>query len=119
VGERVQTGHIRIPRLHATRIIPFNIKRKKKHKQKKKINRKRVPREAVEIRSQSVVEKDDGFIEEDCLVDWSSLAIYDTYPNDEVNSIYRVLDKSTKIEVFDLEVDFLGVYAIFLLIRAI
>jgi hypothetical protein len=33
------------------------------------------------------VEKDARFIEEDCLVDWSSPAIYDTYPNDEVSSI--------------------------------
>jgi hypothetical protein len=94
--------------LHATRRIPFNSKRKKKTK----INKKRVPREAVEIRSQSIVEKDDGFVEEDCLVDWSSPTIYDIYPNDEVSSIYQVHDKSTKIEVFDLEVDFLGVYAI-------
>jgi hypothetical protein len=45
------------------------------------INKKKVPREAVEIRSQSVVEKEDRFIEEDCLVDWASPPIYDTYPN--------------------------------------
>jgi hypothetical protein len=34
-----------------------------------KINKKKVPREATEIRSQLVVEEEDGFIEEDCLVD--------------------------------------------------
>jgi hypothetical protein len=33
-----------------------------------KINKKKVPREAAEIRSQSVVEKEDRFIEEDCLL---------------------------------------------------
>jgi hypothetical protein len=34
-----------------------------------KINKKNVPREAAEIRSQSVVEEENRFIEEDCLVD--------------------------------------------------
>jgi hypothetical protein len=57
-----------------------------------------VPREAAEIRSQSVVEKEDRFIEEDCLVDWASQPIYDTYPDEDVSSIHQV--------------DFLGVDAI-------
>jgi hypothetical protein len=55
-----------------------------------KINKKKVPREAAEIRSQSVVEKGDRFIEEDCLVNWASPPIYDTYPDEEVSSIYQV-----------------------------
>jgi hypothetical protein len=63
-----------------------------------KINKKKVPREAVEIRSQSVVEEEDRFIEEDCLVDWASPPIYDTYPDEEMSSIHQV--------------DFLGVDAI-------
>jgi hypothetical protein len=63
-----------------------------------KINKKKVPREATEIRSQSVVEKEDRFIEEDCLVNWASPPIYDTYPDEEVSSIHQV--------------DFLGVDAI-------
>ena len=71
-----------------------------------------VPREVAEIRSQSVVEDDDEFIEEDCSVDWASPPIYDTYPNEVVSSIHHVLDESSKREVFDLEVDFLGVDAI-------
>jgi hypothetical protein len=49
-----------------------------------------VPREAAEIRSQSVVEKGDRFIEEDCLVNWASPPIYDTYPDEEVSSIHQV-----------------------------
>jgi hypothetical protein len=57
-----------------------------------------VPREAAEIRSQSVVEKEDRFIEEDCLVNWASPPIYDTYPDEEVSSIHQV--------------DFLGIDAI-------
>jgi hypothetical protein len=44
------------------------------------------------------VEKEDIFIEEDCLVDWASPPIYDTYPDEEVSSIHQV--------------DFLGVDAI-------
>jgi hypothetical protein len=44
----------------------------------------------AEIRSQSVVEKEDKFIEEDCLVDWASPPINDTYPNKEVNFIRQV-----------------------------
>jgi hypothetical protein len=72
-----------------------------------------VPREATEIRRQLVVEKEDEFIEEDCLVDWASPPIYDTYPDEVVSSIHQVLDESPKREVFDLEVDFLGVNAIF------
>jgi hypothetical protein len=63
-----------------------------------KINKKKVPREAAEIRSQSVMEKEDRFIEEDCLVNWASPPIYDTYPDEEVSSIRQV--------------DFLGVDAI-------
>jgi hypothetical protein len=55
-----------------------------------KANKKKVPREAVEIRSQSVVEKEDRFIEEDCLVDWASSPIYDTYPDEEVSFIHQV-----------------------------
>jgi hypothetical protein len=55
-----------------------------------KIKKKKVPREAAEIRSQSVVEKEDRFIEEDFLVDWASPPIYDTYPDKEVNFIHQV-----------------------------
>jgi hypothetical protein len=58
------------------------------------------------------VEEEDSFIEEDCSIDWASPPIYDIYPNDEVSCIHQVLDKSPKIEVVDLEVDFLGVDAI-------
>ena len=54
-----------------------------------KINKK-VLREAAEIRSQSVEEEEDGFIEEDCSIDWASPPIYDTYPDKEVSSIYQV-----------------------------
>jgi hypothetical protein len=63
-----------------------------------KINKKKVPREAAEIKSQSVVEEEDRFIEEDCSVDWASPPIYDTYPDENVSSINQV--------------DFLGVDAI-------
>jgi hypothetical protein len=45
-----------------------------------------------------VEEDEDGFIEEDCSVDWASPPIYDTYPNKELSSICQV--------------DFLGVDAI-------
>jgi hypothetical protein len=55
-----------------------------------KINKKKVLREAVEIMSQSVEEEEDGFIEEDCSIDWATPPIYDTYPNEEVNSIHQV-----------------------------
>jgi hypothetical protein len=58
-----------------------------------------VLREVVEIRSQSVEEEEDGFIEEDCSIDWASPPIYNTYPNEEVRSVHQV--------------DFLGVNAIF------
>jgi hypothetical protein len=34
-----------------------------------KIDKKKVPKEAVEIRSQLVEEEEDGFIEEDCSID--------------------------------------------------
>jgi hypothetical protein len=52
----------------------------------------------AEIRSQSVVKKEDRFIEEDCLVDWAFPPIYDTSPEKEVNFIHQI--------------DFLGVNAI-------
>jgi hypothetical protein len=39
------------------------------------------PREMAKIRSLSDVEEEDGFIEEDCSVDWASPPIYDTYPD--------------------------------------
>jgi hypothetical protein len=55
-----------------------------------KIDKKKMLREVVEIRSQSVEEKEDGFIEEDCLIDWGSPPIYDTYPDEEVSSIHQV-----------------------------
>jgi hypothetical protein len=64
-----------------------------------KIDKKKVLREAVEIRSQSVEEEEDGFIEEDCSIDWASPPIYNTYPDEEVRSVHQV--------------DFLGVDAIF------
>ena len=64
-----------------------------------KIDKKKVPREVAEIRSQSVVEEKDEFIKEDCSVDWASSPIYDTYPNEGVSFIHQV--------------DFLGVDAIF------
>jgi hypothetical protein len=44
----------------------------------------------VEIRSQSVEQEEDGFIEEDCSIDWVSPPIYDTYPDEEVSSIHQV-----------------------------
>jgi hypothetical protein len=50
-----------------------------------------VPKEAAKIRSQFVVKEEDGFIEEDCSVDWASPSIYDTYPDEEVSYINRVL----------------------------
>jgi hypothetical protein len=49
-----------------------------------------VPREAAEIKSQSIVEEEDRFIEEDCSVDWASPPIYDTYPDEDVSSIHQV-----------------------------
>jgi hypothetical protein len=49
-----------------------------------------VPRKAAEIRSQSIEEEGDGFIEEDCLVDWASPPIYDTYFDEEESSIHQV-----------------------------
>jgi hypothetical protein len=82
----------------------------------KKINKKKVPREAAEIRSQSVVEKGDRFIEEDCLVNWASPPIYDTYPDEEVSSIHPsppIYDTYPDEEVSSIhQVDFLGVDAI-------
>jgi hypothetical protein len=32
----------------------------------------------------------DGFIEEDCSVNWASPPIYNTYPNEEVSHIHQV-----------------------------
>jgi hypothetical protein len=43
----------------------------------------------AEIKSQSVVEEEDRFIEEDCSVDWASPPIYDTYPDEDVSSIHQ------------------------------
>jgi hypothetical protein len=63
-----------------------------------KIDKKKVPKEAAKIKSQSVVEKKNGFIEEDCSVDWASPPIYDTYLDEEMSFIHQV--------------DFLGVDAI-------
>jgi hypothetical protein len=53
---------------------------------------KKVPREAAEITSQSVVEEEDGFIAEYCLVDWTSPPIYDIYP-DEEKSLEKVISQ--------------------------
>ena len=58
------------------------------------------------------MEEEDGFVEEDCLVDWASPPIYDAYPDKKVSSIHQVLVDCPKREVFDLEVDFLGVDAV-------
>jgi hypothetical protein len=55
-----------------------------------KIDKRKVLREAEDIRSQSVEEEEDGFIEEDCSIDWASPPIYDTYPDEEVSSIHQV-----------------------------
>ena len=49
-----------------------------------------MPREAAKIRSQSVEEEEDEFIEEDCSIDWASPPIYDTYPDEEVSSMHQV-----------------------------
>jgi hypothetical protein len=49
-----------------------------------------VPREAAEIRNQSVVEEENRFTEKDCSVDWASPPIYDTYPDEEVSSMHQV-----------------------------
>jgi hypothetical protein len=63
-----------------------------------KSTKKNVLKEAAEIRSQLVEEEGYGFIKEDCLEDWASPPIYDTYPDEDVSSIHQV--------------DFLGVDAI-------
>jgi hypothetical protein len=55
-----------------------------------KFNKKKVTKEAAEIRSQSVEAEGDGFIEEDCSVDWASPTIYDTYPDKEMSYIHQV-----------------------------
>jgi hypothetical protein len=44
----------------------------------------------VETRSQSIKEEEDGLVEENCSIDWVSLPIYDTYPDEEVSSIHQV-----------------------------
>jgi hypothetical protein len=49
-----------------------------------------VPREAAEIRNQSVVEEEDRFTKKDCSVDWASPPIYDIYPDEEVSSMHQV-----------------------------
>jgi hypothetical protein len=117
VGEWVQTRYTGIPRLLATQRVLGNTKNKNNKIPQKEVSRKMakmVPREAAEIRSQSVMEEDDEFIEDDCSVDWASQPIYDTYLDEVVSSIHQVLNESPKREVFDLEVDFLGVDAILL-----
>jgi hypothetical protein len=71
----------------------------KKKKSQKEVSRKMVEmatRETAKIRSQLVVEEEDGFIEEDCSVDWVSPAIYDTYLDEEVSSMHQVLVESPK-----------------------
>jgi hypothetical protein len=55
-----------------------------------KFDKKKVPKEAAEIRSQSVEAEGDEFIEEDCLVNWVCPPIYDTYPDEEVSYIHQV-----------------------------
>jgi hypothetical protein len=55
-----------------------------------KFDKKKVTKEAAEIRSQSVEAEGDGFIEEDCSVDWASPTIYDTYPDKEMSYIHQV-----------------------------
>ena len=54
------------------------------------------PRETAKIKGQSVVEVEDGLVEEGCLVDWASPPIYDTYLDEEVSSIHQVLVESHK-----------------------
>jgi hypothetical protein len=84
-----------------------------------KIDKKNVLREAMEIRSQSVEEEEDGFIKEDCLIDWASPPIYDTYPDEEVSSVHQVdflgvdviLSKTfnqSRDEIFGAETTFLS-----------
>jgi hypothetical protein len=85
----------------------------------------KVPREAAKLMSQSVVEEEYGFIVEYCSVDWTSLPIYDIYPDEEkslekinLSDTHYVLDKSPKDKAFDSSVapinyvDFIGVDAI-------
>ena len=48
-----------------------------------KSNKKKVPREATEIRSKLVVKEEDESIEDDFSVDRASTQIYDTYPEEE------------------------------------
>jgi hypothetical protein len=82
-------------------------------------------REAAKIMSRLVMEEEDGFIAEYCLVDWTSPPIYGIYPNEEkslgkvnLSNTHYVLDKSPKDKAFDLSVapinyvDFIGVDAI-------
>jgi hypothetical protein len=68
--------------LLATQRVLGNAKNKNNKIPQKEVSRKMakmVTREAAEIRSQSTMEEDDEFIEEDCSVDWASPPIYDTY----------------------------------------
>jgi hypothetical protein len=37
-----------------------------------------------------VKEEEDEFIEKDCLIDWASSPIYDTYFDEDVSSIHQV-----------------------------
>jgi hypothetical protein len=62
MGKWIQTQYTVIPRLVATRRVPSNRKIEK-------IDKKNVLREAAEIKSQSIEEEEDGFIEKDCSID--------------------------------------------------
>jgi hypothetical protein len=70
-------------RLVATRKVPSNRKIEK-------IDKNNVLRKAAEIKSQSIEDEEDGFIEKDCSIDWVSPPIYDTYPDKEVSSTHQV-----------------------------
>jgi hypothetical protein len=100
-----------------------NIKFPQKEVPRKMVEK--VPREAVEIIHQSVVEEEDGFIVKYYSVDWTFPPIYDIYPDEEeslekVNLLdtHHVFDKSLEDKAFDLSVapinyvDFIEVDAI-------
>jgi hypothetical protein len=85
----------------------------------------KVPRETAKIMHQSVMEEEDGFIAEYCLVDWTSPPICDIHLDEEeslekVNLLdtHHVFDKSLEDKAFDLNeapinyVDFIEVNAI-------
>jgi hypothetical protein len=55
-----------------------------------KFDKKKVPREAAKIKSQLVEDEGNGFIEEDCLIDWTSLPINDIFPDEKLSSIHQV-----------------------------